>query len=444
MDFIPSQFHPLLAPAAGLLLLLCCLLILLIAACCLRFRSQARAVRMQDQQLGLQHKLNADLQAELHQQQLRNAKLLTLLKTERRSTGEKLAMLEDARKHLLLQFQSLAQRIFEEKSEKFGNDSKERLTSLLQPLQDQLRGFQQRIDAIQVNDIRERTSLKEEIIHLRELNTRINQEAANLTRALRGDKKKQGNWGELVLERVLEKSGLRRDREYSVQTGHRSREHRLQRPDVIIHLPENKDIIIDSKVSLSAWEKYINSDDEQERGTFLKAHVGNIRNHIDDLAGKNYGDLSSLYSLDFVLLFIPIDSSYTTACEADEQLFTDAYEKRIIIVTPTTLLATLKTIENLWRYEHQNRNAKEIADRAGAIYDKLRGFVEEMEKIGRQLAACHTTYESAMTKLTTGRGNIIAQAERFTELGVKVRKKIPDSLTNGDENQVNQGTSINL
>ena len=438
MDFIPSQFHPYLAPAAVLLLLLCGLLIMLVVVCFLRLRSQARAVGMQAQQLSQERKLNADMQAELHQQQLRNAKLLTLLKTERRSTGEKLTILEDARKHLLLQFQSLAQRIFEEKSVKFGNDSKERLTSLLQPLQDQLRSFQQRIDDIQVNDIRERTSLKQEIIHLRELNTRINTEAVNLTRALRGDKKKQGNWGELVLERVLEKSGLRRDREYSVQTGYRSRELRLQRPDIIIHLPEKKDIIIDSKVSLSAWEKYVNSDDEQERRTNLASHLANIRNHIEDLAGKNYCDLPDLHSLDFVLLFIPIDSSFATACEADEQLFADAYEKRVIIVTPTTLLATLKTIENLWRYEHQNRNAKEIADRAGALYDKLRGFVEEMEKIGRQLAACHTTYESAMNKLTTGRGNIIAQAERFTELGVKVRKKIPDSLSsNGDADTVN-------
>jgi len=438
MDFIPSQFHPYLAPAAGLLLLLCCLLILLLVACCLRLRSQTRAVRVQAQQLAEEKKLRADQLNELHQQQLRNAKLVTLLETERRSTGEKLAMLEDARSNLLLQFQSLAQQIFEEKSEKFGRDSKERLTSLLQPLQDQLRGFQQRIDTIQVNDIRERTSLKEEIVHLRELNNRINQEAANLTRALRGDKKKQGNWGELVLERVLEKSGLRRDREYSVQTGYRSSEYRLQRPDVVIHLPESKDIVIDSKVSLSAWEKYINSDDEQERAASLKVHIASIRNHVDDLAGKNYGDLPGLHSLDFVILFIPIDSSFTTACEADEQLFTDAYEKRIIIVTPTTLLATLRTIENLWRYEHQNRNAKEIADRAGALYDKLRGFVEEMEKIGRQLAACHTSYESAMNKLTTGRGNIIAQAERFTELGVKVRKKIPDSLSsNGDADTAN-------
>jgi DNA recombination protein RmuC len=329
---------------------------------------------------------------------------------------------------LNLQFQALANRIFDEKSEKFGQENRERVRSLLQPLQEQLRGFQKRIDDIQVNDIRERTSLKEEILHLRDLNQQINKEATNLTRALRGDKKRQGNWGELVLERVLEKSGLRKGSEYTTQQSFRNHEHQLRKPDVILHLPEGKDIIIDSKVSLSAWEKYITAEEEKEKEDYLAAHITNIRNHVKDLSIKDYSSLPGILTLDFVLLFIPIDSSFAVAADTDPNLFSDAYEQRIIIVTPTTLLATLQTIENLWRYEHQNRNAREIADRAGAIYDKLRGFLEDMDKVGKQLATCTSTYDSAMNKLARGKGNIISQAGRLTELGVKTKKKIPRSI----------------
>ncbi len=368
------------------------------------------------------------------QQRVHIAKLVTLLKNERKHTSDKLAILEDAREKLRLQFQTLAQQIFEEKSEKFRNDNKEGLTTLLQPLHDQLQAFQQRINEIQVNDIKERMSLKKEIIHLRELNLQINQEATNLTRALKGDQKIQGNWGELVLERVLEHCGLRRGHEYSVQGGFRDQNNRLLKPDVVIHLPDNKDIIIDSKVSLVAWEKYVNDTDQDK--TLLQQHVQSVRNHIIELSAKDYTGLKGINSLDFVLLFMPIDSSFVAACDEDDKLFSDAFEKQIIVVTPTTLLATLRTIENLWRFEKQNQHSKEIAERAGAIYNKLRGFIEDMEKIGKQLTTCSMTYDQAMTKLTKGRGNIISQAGRLTELGVKVKKEIPRSISDTSDTDI--------
>ncbi len=372
--------------------------------------------------------LNAKLSEELTTLKVLNAKLATVLKQERLNSADKIAMLDSAKEKLSLQFQKLAQQIFDEKSQRFSHENKERVSSLLKPLQEQLHTFQRRIDTIQRDDIRERTSLKEEIFHLRELNQQINREAVNLTRALQGDKKTQGNWGELILEKVLEKSGLRKGQEYTIQSGFRNRDNQLQKPDVIVHLPDNRDVIIDSKVSLISWERYVNSEDEKEKQHYLSDHVINLRNHIKNLGSKDYSAIQELRSLDFVLLFIPIDSSYVTACQADEKLFTDAYEQRIIIVTPTTLLATLKTVENLWRYEQQSQNSKEIADRAGAIYDKLCGFLEEMEKVGKQLATCTTTYESALNKLARGRGNLISQANKLTELGVKAKKKIPQSI----------------
>lgn len=429
MDFLLLQLQANLPQVALILFVLCCCLVLVLLLTHLRYRDLKKEVeRNRALLLDEQHR-NEELQQQLADKRVQLAEVTTLLESERKNSSEKLALLEEAEKNLGLQFQSLANRIFEEKNTKFGLENKERVTLLLQPLQEQLRVFQKRIDDIQVNDVRERTSLKSEIQHLRELNQQINKEAVNLTRALRGDKKKQGNWGELVLERVLERSGLRKGEEYSVQKGFRNLENQLLKPDAVVHLPERKDIIIDSKVPLSAWERYVAADLDEEKRQFLKEHIGNIRRHVTDLATKNYPAIAGVRSLDFVLLFIPIESSFAIAAEIDDQLFADAYDQRVIIVTPTTLLATLKTIENLWRYEHQNRNAREIADRAGAIYDKLRGFVEDMEKVGKQLATCESTYESAMNKLARGKGNIISQAGRLTELGVKAKKKIPRSVS---------------
>ena len=360
---------------------------------------------------------------------IREAKLITLLTNERKHATEKLLLLENGREELRLQFSQLAQQIFDEKSSRFSELNREKLDAILQPFNNQLTAFKQEINEISRHDSRERISLKSEIVQLRELNQQINREAVNLTNALKSDTKVQGNWGELVLERVLEKSGLRRGLEYDTQGGFRDNSNRLLKPDVVVHLPEDKDIIIDSKVSLIAWERYVTSDDEGERQIHLTAMIKAIHEHIATLSKKNYPELSGIHSLDFVLMFMPIEAAFSTAFREDDTLFVEALGKNIIIVTPTTLLAALRTIENIWQFEHQSKNSLEIARRASIIYDKFRSFMEDMEKIGKQLATCHTTYDSALLKLTRGRGNLIAQAEQLKELGVQVKKELPKSIT---------------
>jgi len=354
--------------------------------------------------------------------------LTTLLQQERKQSSEKLIILEDAKKELSLQFQALAHRIFDEKSATFSVQSKEKLHSILSPFQEQLHSFKRRIDDIYHQETKERVSLKQEITQLRDLNHRINKEAINLTNALKGDKKIQGNWGEMVLEKVLEQSGLRKGYEYETQGGFRSRDNKLLKPDVIVHLPEGKDIIIDSKVSLVAWEKYVNSDNREEKREHFRDHLRAIRDHVTGLGKKDYTNLNGIRTLDFILMFMPIEAAFAKAFQKDEQLFSLAFSNKIIIVSPTTLLATLRSIENIWRFEHQHRNSQEIARRAGAIYDKLCSFVEDMEKLGKQIETVNSTYEGAMTKLTMGRGNLIAQANRFTELGIKAKKELPRTI----------------
>lgn len=370
----------------------------------------------------------ASLQEELTKHKIREARLVTLIRTERRNSVEKLALLEEAREELRLQFSSLAQEIFDNKSATFSSQSKERLAAILQPFHLQLDALKSEIRQTYLNDTRERASLKKELHHLQEMNRQMGEEAINLTRALKGDKKLQGNWGELVLERVLEQSGLRRGVEFATQPSFRDGENRLFKPDVVIHLPEGKDIIIDSKVSLSAWERYCTSDDNGQQEKALLDLVGAIRNHIQGLGAKKYEELQGLRTLDFILMFMPIEAAFSAAATRDEQLLTEALAQKIIIVTPTTLLATLRTIENIWRYEHQSRNSLEIARRAGTLYDKFRGFVEDMDKIGKQLDSCRQTYTGAMNKLTQGRGNLIVQAQQLTELGVQVKKELPRSV----------------
>jgi len=373
---------------------------------------------------------------DLTRHRIREARLVTLIRTERRNSTEKLAMLEAAREELRLQFGALAQEIFEDKSATFSNQSKERLEAMLKPFHLQLDALQSEIRDTFLNDTRERASLKKELHQLQEMNRQMGEEAVNLTRALKGDKKLQGNWGELVLERVLEQSGLRRGSEYETQLGYRDGDNRLFKPDVIIHLPEGKDIIIDSKVSLSAWERYCTADDDSHRAHALADLITAVRNHIQSLGAKKYEDLKGIQTLDFVMMFMPIEAAFTAAVGQDENLLTEAFGQKIIIVTPTTLLATLRTVESIWRYEHQSRNSLEIARRAGALYDKFRGFVEDMEKIGKQLETCRQTYDGAMNKLTQGRGNLISQAQQLTELGVQVKKELPRTVTEQTETEL--------
>jgi DNA recombination protein RmuC len=405
------------------------LLLLIVAVLLIHSRMKSRQISGLTVELAERRAKHLELEQQIVEQKMRIVELETLLADEKRHGGEKLTLLEEARDELRLQFSSLARQIFDEKNEKFGAQSKERLEAILKPFHEQLTSFKKEINDIYLSDTRERATLQKEIHTLRELNQQIGTEAINLTRALKGDKKIQGNWGELVLEKVLEQSGLRRGHEYQCQEGFRDQDNRLFKPDVIVHLPEGKDIVIDSKVSLISWERYVNGSDEDERSRALVDLIAAIRDHLASLGSKNYSDLGGIRSLDFVIMFMPIEAAFVAAFQHDERLFAEAFSHRIIVTTPTTLLATLRTVENIWRYEHQSRNSLEIARRAGVIYDKLCGFVEDMEKIGRQLNSCHQTYDAAMAKLSMGRGNLIAQAGQLTELGVQVRKELSRSVT---------------
>lgn len=363
------------------------------------------------------------------------AELKTLLEQEKIQSAEKLAVLRQAESELSQRFENLANRILEEKTRVFTEQNQSNLQGLLTPLREQIGEFKAKVEDIHLHDSKDRSSLRAEIANLRQQTQKINEEAVNLTKALKGDSKVQGNWGEMVLERVLEQSGLRQGKEYEVQQGYRNQQNRLLKPDVIVHLPEQKDVVIDSKVSLLAYDAYCSEPDDTQQVVFLKQHIDSVRKHIRELSAKDYSSLKGIRSLDFILLFIPIEAAFMIAFQDDEQLFSDAFEHKIIVVTPTTLLATLRTIENIWRYERQNENARIIADKAGAIHDKFCGFVQDMEKIGVQMDTLHRTYDAAMGKLSTGKGNLIRQTHQLVELGAKTRKQLPASLlSDSDEN----------
>jgi len=369
------------------------------------------------------------LQEQLSISKIENAELHTRLQEQEKNNNEKIKLLQNAEQQLKSQFESLANKIFEDRSKQFSEQNKTSMEHIVSPIKTQLVDFKSRVEAIYQNETKDRVSLREEIVSLRRDTEKMNQEALNLTRALKGDKKIQGNWGEMILEKVLEQSGLRKGIEYETQGAYRDEDKQLFKPDVIIRLPDDKDVVVDSKVSLLAYEQYCSADNDAEATVALKAHIKSVRDHIKGLSDKDYSGLKGLRSLDFVLLFMPIESAFMTAFQADEKLFTDAFEHKIVVVTPTTLLATLKTIENIWRYERQNENARLIAEKAGTLYDKIRGFVEDLEKLGNQLSTANKTYDGVMNKLTTGHGNLVRQASSFVDLGVKVKKTLPKSLT---------------
>ncbi|MCL1487597.1 MAG: DNA recombination protein RmuC [Marinobacter sp.] len=376
-----------------------------------------------------------DLKLALREQQI-------MLAHERQSAAEKLALLEHNRDALKQEFENLANRIFDQKSERFSQQNQSSMDTLLKPFRDQLNDFRQRVETVHTTETRDRQALRSEIKSLQELNRQITEEASNLTRALKGDKKIQGNWGELILERVLERSGLRKGIEYETQGSYRDSDNQLLRPDVVVHLPDNRNLVIDSKVSLVAYQQWVISDEGSARDAALKQHMDAVRNHIRSLSDKDYSQLNGLRSPDFVLLFMPIEPAFVAAFQHDDSLFSEAFERKIIVVTPTTLLATLRTIENIWRYERQSQNARLIAERASAVYDKLRVFVEAMERLGGQLHTAQGSYDSAMNTLTRGRGNLISQANRFVELGVRVKKELPKAVT--DQAEVDPETDSDL
>ena len=342
----------------------------------------------------------------------------------RKGFAEKEALFKDSTAQMKKDFELLANQVLEHQ----GQRHQASLQNVLTPFKDQIVDFKKKVEEVYHTDTKERATLLNEIKNLQSASDRINAEAENLTKALKGDKKIQGNWGEMVLERVLEESGLRKDHEYFLQSGQRSETGDLKRPDVLIRLPDNKDVVVDSKVTLNAYEEALAAEDEALREQRLRQHLTNMRNHVKRLSEQEYDQLPDVRSLDFVLLFIPIESAFTLAMELDHKLFTEAFDKRIVIVSPTTLMMTLRIINNVWRYEKQNRNAQEIAQRAGALYDKLRVLVEEMDTLGKQLGTAERTYQSVYAKLATGKMNLVRQVERFRELGAQVKKPMPSKL----------------
>ncbi|WP_323787950.1 DNA recombination protein RmuC [Psychroserpens sp.] len=335
--------------------------------------------------------------------------------------------LEERQEQLRKDFELLATKILDEKSEKFTLQNKENIKNILNPLQEKIQIFEKKVDDTQKESISMHSALKEQLLGLKDLNQQMTKEATNLTKALKGDSKMQGNWGELVLERVLEKSGLEKDREYYVQQSFNLPDGSRVLPDVVLHLPDRKKMIIDSKVSLTDYERYVNAEDN-ERHIYLKAHINSIRKHVDQLSEKNYQDLYDIESPDFVLLFIPIEPAFAVAINEDNSLYNKAFEQNIVIVTPSTLLATLRTIDTMWNNEKQQRNAIEIARQAGALYDKFEGLVKDLTGVGKKIDDAKKDYSSAMNKLVEGKGNLITSVEKIKKLGAKAKKSLPEAI----------------
>ncbi|WP_396185724.1 DNA recombination protein RmuC [Flavobacterium sp.] len=331
------------------------------------------------------------------------------------------------------EFENLANKILEEKSSKFTEQNKENMKNILSPLQEKIQLFEKRVDDTHKESIDYHAALRQQILGLSEMNAQMSKETLNLTKALKGDSKMQGNWGELVLERVLEKSGLEKDREYYVQQSHTNEGGQRVFPDVVINLPDGKKMIVDSKVSLTAYEKYINEEDDNLKNSYLKEHINSIKRHVEQLGEKNYQDLYQIESPDFVLLFIPMEPAFALALNDDTTLYNKAFEKNIVIVTPSTLLATLRTIDSMWANQKQQENAFEIARQAGALYDKFEGFVADLIKVGKKIDESKVEYQGAMNKLVDGKGNLIISVEKLKKMGAKAKKALPENILNRAE-----------
>ncbi|MFY7935803.1 MAG: DNA recombination protein RmuC [Flavobacterium sp.] len=340
------------------------------------------------------------------------------------------------------EFENLANKILEEKTQKFTEQNKENLKNILSPLQDKILHFEKKVEDTHKESIDYHAALRQQIVSLSEMNAQMSKETINLTKALKGDSKMQGNWGELVLERVLEKSGLEKGREYEVQQAFTTAEGTRILPDVIINLPDGKKMIVDSKVSLTAYEKYVNEEDDVQQSIHLKEHVNSVKRHVEQLSDKRYQDIYQMESPDFVLLFIPIEPAFALALQEDLTLYNKAFEKNIVIVTPSTLLATLRTIDSMWTNQKQQENAIEIARQAGALYDKFEGFVSDLIKIGKKMDEAKVEYSSAMNKLTEGKGNLVISAEKLKKMGAKAKKALPEAILKRAENDDDLVTEI--
>ncbi|HTE01681.1 MAG TPA: DNA recombination protein RmuC [Mucilaginibacter sp.] len=381
------------------------------------------------------------LNQELNTEKNRMAKAEEQFIAQRQRLAEQEKSIQEIQQKFQLEFQNIANKLLDEKSQKFVETNKTHLDILLNPLKENIKAFEEKVDKVYNMEAAERNTLKGVISQLMELNKLISNEAQNLTKALKGDSKKQGNWGEVILERVLERSGLVKDREYRMQVSLITPDGSRLQPDVIIDLPDEKHLVIDSKVSLVAYERLVNCETEDERKLYSKAHVESIRSHVNGLSAKNYHDLYQINSPDFVLLFVPIESSFSFAVQLDAELFSDAWEKRVVIVSPSTLLATLRTISSIWKQERQNRNVLEIARLSGAMYDKFVGFIGDMEGIGKNIKLSQSAYDSAINKLTEGNGNLTVTADKIKKLGAKANKQLDQKYIGNDEepSQITEG-----
>ncbi|QKN83746.1 DNA recombination protein RmuC [Scandinavium goeteborgense] len=375
--------------------------------------------------------INTSLEADLRE-------VSTRLESTQLHAEDKIRQMVNSEQRLSEQFENLANRIFEHSNRRVDEQNRQSLHGLLTPLREQLDGFRRQVQDSFGKEAQERHTLAHEIRNLQQLNAQMTQEAVNLTKALKGDNKTQGNWGEVVLTRVLEASGLREGHEYQTQVSIETDTRARMQPDVIVRLPQGKDVVIDAKMTLVAYERYFNADDDYTREAALQEHIASVRNHIRLLGRKDYQQLPGLRSLDYVLMFIPVEPAFLLALDRQPELITEALKNNIMLVSPTTLLVALRTIANLWRYEHQSRNAQQIADRASRLYDKMRLFVDDMSAIGQGLDKAQDNYRQAMKKLASGRGNLLAQAESFRGLGVEVKREInPDLVEQATEQEEN-------
>jgi DNA recombination protein RmuC len=374
---------------------------------------------LKDEKLKLEDELN-DLRERFTAERSNLIKAEALVNSHRDKLAEQQKNLEHLQQKFTLEFSLIANKILDEKSAKFTAQNQTNLDSILNPLKANIKSFEEKVDKVYQTEAAERSQLKGVIFQLMDQSKQIQADANNLTKALKGDSKKQGNWGEVILERVLERSGLVKDREYRIQASINSEGARFQ-PDVIIDLPDEKHLIVDAKISLVAYERMMNAETEEEKLLNLKQHLLSVKSHIDGLAGKNYQNLYQINSPDFVLLFMPIESSFSVTVQADNELFNYAWDRKVVIVSPTTLLATLRTIASIWKVDRQNKNVFEIAEEAGALYDKFVGFLEDMDKIGKHIDLTQKAHEDAFKKLQYGNGNLIGKVEKIKKLGAKTK-----------------------
>lgn len=362
---------------------------------------------------------------------------LATAKSENKNLQQKLAEqrseLDELNAKFAKEFENLANRILEEKGKKFTELNETQIKNILDPLRDRIKDFENKIQLNHLEQEKERSALKEQLRSLTEMNKRMSDEALNLTKALKGEAKTQGNWGELILEKILEKSGLRKGSEYDVQQNFTLEDGSRLQPDVVIHLPDGKNLIVDSKVSLTAYERYNSADSKADQEKFLKEHIASVRNHVKGLSGKNYQTLYNIGSPDFVLLFIPIEPAFSLAVGNDDGLYHEAFDRNVIIVSTSTLLATLRTIDNIWKQERQNKNVMEIARQSGELYDKFSGVLDDFVKVGGKMKEGKDVYDEAMKKLHTGRGNVIARFEHLKALGAKTSKSINSKILDRTE-----------